>query len=134
MDISNVNLAAVVVAALASFLVGGLWYSKALFGNVWMRESGLTEEKIKQRSMLMIFSTTFLLALVIAFNLAAFLAGPPNLLRGLTTGGLVGLGWVAASMGITYLFEMRSANLFFINAGYHVVTFIVMGAILGIWK
>ena len=29
---SNVNILAVIVAALTSFLLGGLWYSNALFG------------------------------------------------------------------------------------------------------
>jgi hypothetical protein len=134
MDISSVNPAAVVVAALSSLVVGGLWYSKALFGKAWMRESGLTEERIKQASLLKIYGATYLLALVIGFNLAAFLSGPPDVLRGLTVGGLVGVGWVAASTAITYLFETRSATLFFINAGYHVVTYLAMGAILGGWK
>jgi hypothetical protein len=37
-------------------------------------------------------------------------------------------------MGITYLFESRSMRLFLVNAGYHAVTFVVMGGILGVWK
>ncbi len=37
----EINYLAVVVAALGSFLLGGLWYSPALFGKVWQREAGL---------------------------------------------------------------------------------------------
>jgi hypothetical protein len=37
-------------------------------------------------------------------------------------------------MGVTYLFEARPLKLFLVDAGYHAVTFVVMGGILGIWK
>ena len=53
---------------------------------------------------------------------------------GLTAGALAGIGWVAASFGITYLFERKSMKLFLVNAGYQAVTYIVMGGILGVWK
>jgi Protein of unknown function (DUF1761) len=134
MGISHVNFLAVVVAALTSFLIGGLWYSRLLFGTAWMKESGMNEERIKQGNRSAIFGTTFILALIIALNLAVFLQGPPNLAWGMTAGALAGIGWVAAAMGITYLFEQKSGKLFLINAGYHVVTFTIMGAILGAWK
>jgi uncharacterized protein DUF1761 len=44
-----------------------------------------------------------------------------------------GLGWVTASMGVTYLVERRPLKLLLINGGYHVVAYVVMGAILGAW-
>ena len=49
-------------------------------------------------------------------------------------GGLAGFGWVAASMGTTYAFERKPLRLFMIDAGYHGVTYVVMGAILGVWS
>ena len=55
--------------------------------------------------MAVVFGASFVLSLLIAFNLAAFLAGAPNLAWGLTAGALAGIGWVATAMGITYLFE-----------------------------
>jgi hypothetical protein len=134
MDLSKLNWFAVIAAAAASFVIGGVWYSPILFGNVWMRETGLRDEELRKRNMGLIFGTSFVLSLVIAFNLAAFLAGPPDLAWGMTAGALAGIGWVATSFGITYLFESRSMRLFFVNTGYHAVTFIVMGGILGIWK
>jgi hypothetical protein len=75
MDLSQINYLAVFVAALSSFVIGFLWYSPLTFGNVWMREAGLSEEKVKQANMIKIFGLSFLLPLVICFNLAAFL-GP----------------------------------------------------------
>jgi hypothetical protein len=69
-----------------------------------------------------------------AANLGAFLAGPPDVTWGMTAGALAGAGWVAAALGVTYLFERRPLALFLINAGYQIVAFVVMGAILGAWK
>jgi hypothetical protein len=133
MDLSQINYLAVVVAALSSFVVGFLWYAPFLFGNVWMKEAGLTDEKIKQANMIKIFSLSFLLSLVICFNLAAFLGPEAGFIWGMTAGALAGIGWVSASLGILYLFERKSVKLFLINAGYQAVTYIVAGGILGAW-
>jgi Protein of unknown function (DUF1761) len=130
----NINYIAVAAAALGSFLIGGVWYSPILFGKLWMRETGLTDEALRHRNMALVFGSSFILSLLIAFNLAAFLAGPPNLAWGMAAGALAGIGWVAMAMGITYLFEKRSMKLYLVNAGYHAVTFVMMGGIIGVWK
>lgn len=132
MDLSSLNLLAILVAALISFVIGGLWYSPILFGKAWMEENGLTEQDT-QGNMGLIFGTTFVLSLIIAFNLAAFLGPDASFVWGLTAGALAGIGWVAAAIGILYLFERKSMRLFLINAGYHAVTFTIMGGILGLW-
>jgi hypothetical protein len=130
----NINYLAVLAAATSAFVIGGMWYSPILFGGVWMRETGLSDAMLKKRSMGLVFGTSFVLSLIIAVNLAAFLSGPPDLQWGATAGALAGIGWVATAIGITYLFEAKSMKLFLVDAGYHAVTFIVMGAIIGTWK
>jgi hypothetical protein len=134
MDLSKLNYVAVVVAAAAAFLIGGMWYSPILFYKIWVKETGLTDDALRKRNMAVTFGVSFLLALVISFNLAAFLGEQRDLAWGMTAGALAGIGWVATAFGITYLFEGRSFRLFLVNAGYHAVTFIVMGGILGAWK
>ena len=134
MDISNLNYLAIFVAALSTFLIGGLWYSPLLFAKTWMKENGFTEESLKGGNMAMIFGGSFVLAFVMSFNLAAFLADSSDLSWGITAGALAGIGWVTAAMGVTYLFERKSMKLFLINAGYHIISFIIMGAIVGVWK
>ena len=47
MEMSYVNYGAVVVAALSTFLLGGLWYSPLLFGKVWMKANGFTLEQVE---------------------------------------------------------------------------------------
>lgn len=133
MDMSQINILAVIVAALSSFLIGGLWYSPIMFANVWMKEVGLSEEDTKNANMGRLFGGSFILSLIISFNLAAFIGSEADFTFGLFAGAAAGIGWVAMSLGIVYLFEQRSMKLFLINAGYQAITYTVMGGILGLW-
>jgi hypothetical protein len=130
----GLNIWAVLVAALSTFLIGGLWYSPAVFGKSWMRENGFTEESLKGGNMVKIFGLTFVLALVAAINLAMFLGTENRASMGALWGFAAGFGWVATFIGTHYLFERKSFTLFLINAGYSVVTLTLMGVILAAWK
>lgn len=134
MDPSAVNWLAVVVAALSSFLIGGVWYSPILFANPWMADNGLTKDDLERSRPVKIFGGAFVLSLLIATNLAFFLGAKAGLAWGATAGALAGFGWVAASMGITFLFERKPLRLFLIDAGYHGIAYAVMGAIIGVWS
>jgi Protein of unknown function (DUF1761) len=134
MDLTQINYLAVLVAAVSCFVIGGLWYSPVMFANLWMKEANITEESIKQANMSKIFGLSFILTLIISFNLAAFLGPDAGLVWGISAGALAGIGWVAASFGIVYLFERKSMKLFLINAGYLAVAFIVAGGIIGAWQ
>ena len=129
----EVNYLAVIAAAVATFLLGGLWYSPALFGKAWQREAGVTEERMKSANMTLIFGLTFVLSLVAAWVFALFLGPRPPLALGLGAGFSAGLCWVAASFGINYLFERKSLKLWLINGGYHTLQFTIVGLILALW-
>lgn len=126
----DINYLAVLLAALSGFLLGGLWYSPALFANKWMALSGQSEEKLKSGSMPLIFGGAFLLNLLAALVLALFL-GPLALPYATLAGLAVGLCWVTASLGVNYLFERRPIGLWLINGGYFTIQFTMMGAIIG---
>ena len=131
------NYLAVLTATISTFLLGGLWYSPALFSKAWMREMGLTadaEKKLKTAGGFgRIMGIAFVLELIMAFNLAVFIGPRASLAFGTFAGAAAGFGWVALSFGVTYLFERKSLQLFLINAGYHGVAFTLMGAIIGAW-
>jgi hypothetical protein len=129
----EVNYLAVLAAAVATFALGGLWYSPALFGKVWQREAGVTEDKMKSANMPLIFGLTFVLALIAAWVFALFLGPRPPMALGLGAGFSAGLCWVAASLGINYLFERKSLKLWLINGGYHTLQFTIIGLILALW-
>ena len=128
------NFAAIFVAALMSFAIGGLWYSPLLFARAWMKEAGLTEQQTKDAPMGRIFGLAAVASLVMAFNLAAFIGAKASFGFAVFAGLAAGLGWVAMSVGVLYLFERRSFRLWLINSGYLVVAFTAMGAILGAWR
>lgn len=61
----EINFLALFVAALSTLVVGSVWYGP-LFGKVWMKENGFTEEELKQGSMVKIFGLTFVFSLFFA--------------------------------------------------------------------
>ncbi|MFZ5971441.1 MAG: DUF1761 domain-containing protein [Bacteroidota bacterium] len=133
MDV-QLNYLAISVAALSTFLIGGLWYSPAVFGKAWMRENGFKEEDLKNSNMVKIFGGAFVLALISAVNLAMFMGPENDPTMGALWGFLAGAGWVATFVGTHYLFERKSFTLFLINAGYSIVALTIMGVILAAWK
>ena len=132
-SLAGINWLAVVVATVAAFGLGGFWYSKALFGNAWLQEVGLTEEAVNSANMPRTFGTAFVLQFLAVTALAALIGTDSNWLSGLQTGLTVSVFWVATAYGITYLFEQRSLRLFLINAGYNIVLFAIVGTIIGAW-
>ena len=66
-------------------------------------------------------------------RVTGFLGAKATLSFGLFAGAATGIGWVAMSLGVTYLFEQRSLKLWLIDSGYQVVAYTLMGAILGAW-
>ncbi len=129
------NYLAILAATVSTFVLGGLWYSPLLFGRAWMQEIGVNPDALAHKGNFgLIMGVSFVLELVMAFNLAAFIGPKASLSFGLFAGAAAGFGWVALSFGVTYLFERKSLRLFFINAGYHGVAFTIMGAIIGAWK
>lgn len=129
----ELNYLAILAATAISFGLGGLWYSPALIGKAWMRETGITEESARHRNRAKIFALAILATLIMAFNLAAFLGPERTLATGTLYGFLAGAGWVAMAFAVNDLFEGRSLKLFAINAGYQVVSFTLMGALIGVW-
>ena len=131
----HINYLAVLAAAVSTFVIGGLWYSPALFHRSWMSANGFAEADLAKGSAGKIFGSAFVLAVLMAANLAAFLSGPETTTAwGATAGALTGLGWVAPAIGTIALFERRPAAYIAINGGYFAVAFVVMGAILGAWR
>ena len=128
----EINWLAVIVAALASFPLGFVWYGP-LFGKAWAAEVGMTDEKAKSGNPAIIYGGAFVLALIQASTFAMFL-GPVRNPEAALYGLCAGLCWVGAAFGVQYLFERKSLRLGLINAGYNAVAFTLIGAIIGAWK
>ncbi|MEP9357165.1 DUF1761 domain-containing protein [Sphingomonas sp. KR3-1] len=126
---------AIVGAALAGFVVGGLWYGP-LFGKAWMQARGIDAAAAKTgANMPLIFGGTFVLNLVAAFmldHLYLTYDAPVGQHHALVIAGIIGTGFITTSIGVNYLFSRLPRALFLIDAGYWIVMYLVMGAIFGL--
>ena len=132
MDFSTVNFLAVFVAAISAFVVGGIWYGP-LFSKPWQALMGLSDEKIQSGHPAMVFGPALVLTLVQATALAALLGPGAGAINGLATAVMIAVLFIATSVGVNYLFARHPRKLFFIDAGYIVTEFAVMGLIIGAW-
>jgi len=141
MHFSNVNLLSVLAAGIATMILGFVWYSPALFAKPWMREMGYDlndKAKLKemQKSAGPTYGIAFLAGLVSAFMLGKILSITPidSALYGMKLGFGVWLGFVATVQLTGALFMKSSMKLLAINTGYQLVCYLVMGAILAVWR
>lgn len=134
MNMSTLNVWAILVAAIVAFMLGALWFSPAVFGKVWKTANGFGTNEPQKATGAMMF-LAFVLTLVMSANLAMFLNDAKTTLAwGATAGFLAGFGWVTMGMGIVSIFERRPWTYVLVNGGYLTVALMVMGAILGGWR
>ena len=135
MENITINHLAVFVCALANLALGAPWYSPLLFSRGWLQETSPREEQLSKTNPLKTYGLTFLLALVMSYNLAFFL-GDGNITPawGATAGFLAGFGWAAMIFTVIALFEQRSRRYILINGGFITVYFTLIGLILGLWQ
>ncbi len=129
----DVNVWAVLACGVGSLVLGGLWYSPALFGKQWQKLARLSDEQMAG-SNARIFGLAFVLSLVAAYVFAMFLGREMGVGPATAAGASAGLCWVAASFAINYLFERRPLPLWLINGGYHTLQFTLFGLIIGLMR
>ena len=125
----NANLLAILIAAAAGFLIGGLWYGP-LFGKAWMQEQGVTQEELRGGNMLKIYGLTFafsLLSAVMLGHLLAFTSGSARGTMMISVG--IALGFIVPAIGTNYLFSRANGKLFAIDAGYWITFYAAMGVV-----
>ncbi len=126
----DVNWTWVLVGAVVAMIIGAVWYG--VFAEPWMKAVGKKKEELKGTGMSYLWA--FVFALVSTWALAMFVG-----MAGATTfgdGAMVGFwAWivVAAAMAGNVLWEGRSWNLWMINAGNTLVTFLVVAGLLGMY-
>jgi hypothetical protein len=133
-----INIWAVIVATVAFWALGALWYSPLLFGKKWQKELGFTDEYLKKGNMAVVFGLSFVLMfiMVIGMNLTLMVHKPEEVtwMNGLRLGIFIGFVFAMATMGINYLYQRRSFVLWLIDGLYIVIGLGIAGIILGAWK
>lgn len=141
MDFSSINWLAVVVCVVASMITGSVWYSPKMFFPIWWRGIGKTEQDEPDTSnMGMVWGLTVFAAFIQAVFMALLvnamgsMTGGATLVSGVTTGFLLWLGFVAPTNLVNKLFAGHGLKIWAIEAGNHLLNFVVFGAILGAWR
>jgi hypothetical protein len=141
MHFLGVNVWAVLVCAVATMVLGFLWYSPMLFASPWMKLMGYDpNDKAKIAEMQKSAAPSYLMSLIASLLSALVLgkliqvSGTTNAVDGLKIGLVVWLGFVTTVQLTNALFSRQPNRLYMINTGYQAVCYIAMGAILGAWR
>lgn len=136
----EVNYLAILLAGVASTVVGFVWYSYALFAKPWMKLMGYTKESMAkdQKAMGPMYALSFVLSLVTAYLLAHVMAmskeviGNPDLTTGLMTAFFMWLGFIMPVQATDVIFGKKPWKLFYINTGYQLASVLVMGVVIAL--
>src|SRR5580698_8840834 len=132
----KLNWVAILVAAIASFLFEALWFS--VFMSQWLAGIGRTMEWLTSSGMspAIQYGVAILCSVTTATVLTICIqaSGEQTALRGIICGAVIWFGFVATSWAKEYIFEVRTMQIFAINAGYSIFDLMLIGAIVGVWK
>jgi Na+/H+ antiporter NhaA len=135
--LNEVNWLAIVVGAVAWWILGAIWYAPPLFGNAWMRAAGI-EISQEQRPSVATYLVP-LLAYFVATIAAAILAratGSTTFGDGIVLGLVLGVGfgltlyWVESTFGQ----RPRPATWFAITATYQFLGILIATVIVTVWR
>ena len=136
--LSHFNWLAVLVATVAYFMLGALWYSKPLFGTKWAQlvRLDMNNPDLKKGMGGMMIST-FVLILVACFGLETLIVKvnfAQEFTYGIKLGLLTGLAFATTAVSINYVYERKPSNLYLISNGYHVLGHVIAATILVMWR
>ncbi len=135
-NISNLNWIAVVVATLAAFAVGAVWYTPGLFGKPWMKAIGLTEKDTKNADMVRPIVLTLVGTFVsaVAIGVLVQVLALTSVWQGASFGVMVAVSLLATNKIMQAQFELRPLSYNVITTGADVVALGLVGAILAVWS
>jgi hypothetical protein len=132
LDLSTLNWLAVIVAGLAYFFLGALWYSPLLFAKPFIKYRG----EITDGGQPIDYLLTLVCDLAAALVLAIFvrLAGAETLGHGIAVGLAAAAGFAISNTFVFSIFNGVRKELWLIESGYVLVAYAVMGALLALWR
>ena len=132
---SQVNWLAVLVAALAYFFLGAIWYS-ALFRNAWIKATGADmNDPNARKGFASILIGSFVTIVITCIGLALIITKitSSGWMTGCKIGLIGGICFSAATICNSYLYEKRPIALSAINSLYNIVGCVIAGIIIAIW-
>ncbi len=131
-DLGTFSVTASFVAALVSMIAGFVWYD-VLFRKKWMKLAGKTEKDMKagKKEMPKMFAKGFVVVLLMSVILGVFISsfGITTIIGALGIGVLTWLGFGATIQYNSVLYENQKPELFILNTGYQLVSYVLMAVV-----
>ncbi len=130
----HMNYLAVVVAAVASYVIATIWYA-VIFGKVWQKLTGITDMKPKPINIILPLIGSFVMSFVLFHSIAFgdYFTKMSGVGGGLMGGFFGWLGYVAPVTLMTKLYEKKPWGLWLLDNGFWLIALLVMGSILSSW-
>jgi Protein of unknown function (DUF1761) len=141
MSFAGMNYLAIVIAAIAGWLTGAVWYG--LLAKYWVKALGTTMEEFKQKQTalkgdpkaFLPFVLAFVADLIMAWMLAGVLGhlgpGQVTIRNGVISAAFLWFGFVLTTLGINNMFAGRKPILLLIDGGHWLAVMLVLGAVIG---
>lgn len=134
MPFTGINYVAVIIAALAGFGLGSVWYM--VLSKPWLRAVGKTEAELKQQegaAKALPFVIAILALFIMAWMLAGLMShlGQVTIRGGAIAGFFVWLGFVITTMGVNHAFSGAKPMLTLIDGAYWLAVLLIQGAVIG---
>ncbi|MBI3334208.1 DUF1761 domain-containing protein [Candidatus Pacearchaeota archaeon] len=138
LPVADINGWAVLVSTIVGMILGGLWYSPVLFGNIWARLSGFGKKEMqaaKKQGMAWRYIGQFIFLLLSTYVLAHFVdyVSATSASAGASLAFWLWLGFILPLQIGSVLWENKSIKLLLINTGHYLVLMVIAGIILAIW-
>ena len=134
MTFAGISYLAVLVAAVAGFIVGMVWYG--ILGKRWMVALGKGKAELMPdgKPPIATMATSFVCELVMAWVLAGLIGhlATATVRGGIITAFLVWLGFVATTQLINHRYGRFPLSLTIIDAGHWLAVLLAMGAVIGL--
>lgn len=134
-ELTGINIWAVVVAWLVNIIVGAFWYSPVGFAKQWTKYTGVDILKIPTDKATQILVAVALSGLVQAFVLAVVIHsfGATTFIEGLIAGLVVWLGLTAATTLGVSLYSRFGWKFWWLNSSYFLLVMTVNAIIFATW-
>lgn len=124
------NVLPIFLATIAYMIVGALWYSPLLFGNLWMQELKIDWKKMEGQNKAMALSVVLGLVLSIGLSIVLSMINIVSIDQAIETAFLLWLGIMLPVLGTGPIYEKQPIKVFVISAGYHLVALLTMAIII----
>lgn len=131
MEMSGIDVIAVVVAGLAGFGVGAIYYT--ILGPAWRFSVGMSKEQAAEIMSAKVMIRALLCQLVLAATLAILVGPDPTLEAGMQMGFILAIGIIAATMAVNHGFQGKPTSLTFIDSTHWFCVLSVQGIILSLF-